>query len=201
MKKKRLEYPKAVKIDFKQVHLSSSQLCLHKLVLFTNVGLMGFQVRYLALFCLFSIKDSFEWFRMGSLYKNIKLRLEFLKAPFLVLRFSYYALMAFLMLSVILLSMLMILFSCLSVIRLWSVAATRVGFWTWIWYMRPCGSIFSTYYFGRCSSELGQLVPFPYTCGRSNRLVDCMISLPPFLDFIYLFYLFILYLLFPTTGY
>ena len=43
---------------------------------------------------------------------------EFLKAPFLVLHFSYYTLMTFLMiLSVILLSMLMILLSILGVIR------------------------------------------------------------------------------------
>ena len=42
---------------------------------------------------------------MGRLHKNIQLMLELLKAPFLVLRFSYYALMTFLMmLSVILLS-------------------------------------------------------------------------------------------------
>ena len=47
---------------------------------------------------------------MGSLHKNIQLMLEFLKAPFLVLHFSYYTLMTFLMmLSVILLSLLMIL--------------------------------------------------------------------------------------------
>ena len=44
--------------------------------------------------------------------------LELLKAPFLVLQFSFYALMNFLMiLSVILLSLLMILLSILSVIR------------------------------------------------------------------------------------
>ena len=42
--------------------------------------------------------------------------MEFLKAP-LVLHFSYYTLMIFLMLSVILLSMLMMLLSILSVIR------------------------------------------------------------------------------------
>ena len=42
---------------------------------------------------------------MGRLHKNIQLMLELLKAPFLVLHFSYYALMTFLMmLSVILLS-------------------------------------------------------------------------------------------------
>ena len=30
-------------------------------------------------------------------------------------------------------------------------------------------SLFYTYYFGRCSSELAQLVPFPYSRGRSTR--------------------------------
>ena len=73
----------------------------------------------LAIFLLFSVIDSFEWFWMESLYKNIQLMLEFLKAPFLVLHFSCYTLiMTFLtMLSVIFLSMLMILLSILSVIR------------------------------------------------------------------------------------
>ena len=28
------------------------------------------------------------------------------------------------------------------------------------------------YYFGRCSSELAQLVPFPYSRGRSTRYID-----------------------------
>ena len=67
------------------------------LVFFTNLSLMEFQVRYSALFLLFSVTDDF-------------------KAPFLVLHFSYYTLMTFLvMLSVILQSMLMILLSILSV--------------------------------------------------------------------------------------
>ena len=88
------------------------------LVFFTNLILMEFQVRYLALFLLFSVIDDFEWFWMESLHKNIQLMLEFLKAPFLVLHFSCYILMTFLMmLSVILLSMLMILLFTLSVIR------------------------------------------------------------------------------------
>ena len=53
-----------------------------------------------------------------SLHKNIQLMLEFLKGPFLVLHFSYYALMTFLMVfSVILLSILIILLSTLNVIR------------------------------------------------------------------------------------
>ena len=55
---------------------------------------------------------------IGNLYKNIQLMLEFFKALFLVLQFSYYILMIFLMmLSVILLSMLMILSSALNVIK------------------------------------------------------------------------------------
>ena len=88
------------------------------LVFFTNLSLIEFQVRYLALFLLFSVVDGFEWFWMESLHKNIRLLLEFLKAPFLVLHFSCYTLMTFLtMLSVMLLSMLMILLSILSEIR------------------------------------------------------------------------------------
>ena len=55
---------------------------------------------------------------MGSLDEKIQLMVEFLKAPFLVLNFSNYILMTFLMmLSVILLSVLMILLATLSVIR------------------------------------------------------------------------------------
>ena len=84
---------------------------LHKL------SLIEFQVRYLALFLLFSVIGSFEWFWMESLCKNVQLMLEFIKAPFLVLHFSCYTLMTFLMFSVVLLSMLMILLSILSVIR------------------------------------------------------------------------------------
>ena len=79
---------------------------------------MEFQVRYLALFLLFSVIDGFELFWMENLYRNIQLMLEFLKARFLRLHFSYHTLMTFLtMLSVILLSLLMILLSILSVIR------------------------------------------------------------------------------------
>ena len=80
------------------------------LVFFTNLRFMEFQVRYLALFPLFSIIDGFEWFWMAIFHKNIQLMLEFLKGPFLVLHFFYYTLMTFLMmLSVISLPMLMIL--------------------------------------------------------------------------------------------
>ena len=78
------------------------------LVFFTNLSLMEFQVRYLALFLLFSVTDRFQWFSMKRLHKNIELMLEFPKAPFLVQHFSYHILMTFLMLCVILLSLLII---------------------------------------------------------------------------------------------
>ena len=88
------------------------------LIFLPNLSLMEFQVRYLALFLLFSVIDGFEWLWMGSLHKNIQLMLEFLKAPFLMLQFSYCTLLTFLMmLSVILVSMLTILLSILSVIE------------------------------------------------------------------------------------
>ena len=46
-----------------------------------------FQVRYLTLFLLFSVIDSFESLWMGCLHKNILIMLEFLKALFLVQHF------------------------------------------------------------------------------------------------------------------
>ena len=82
------------------------------MVFFTNLSLTQFQGRYFVLLLLFSVIDGFRWFWLGSLCKNIQLILDFLKAPFLVLNFSYYTLMNFLMmLSVVLLSMLMTLLS------------------------------------------------------------------------------------------
>ena len=60
------------------------------LVFFTNLSVMEFHVRCFAFFLLSSVIDSFNWFRMGSLHKNIQLMLEFLKAPFLVLHFLLY---------------------------------------------------------------------------------------------------------------
>ena len=88
------------------------------LVFFTNLSLTEFQVRYLALLLVFLVIGSFKWFWMGNLHEIIQLMLEFLKGPFLVLHFSYYTLITFLMmLSVIFVSMLMILLSTLNVIR------------------------------------------------------------------------------------
>ena len=44
-------------------------------------------------------------------------------------------------------------------------------------------SLFYRYYFGRCSSELAQLVPLPFSRETSTRYpVDCMIFLSTFLD-------------------
>ena len=80
------------------------------------------------------------------------LMLEFLKAPFSVLNLLYHTLMTFLMmLSVILLFILMILSSLLEV---WSVATTRIGFQTWIWSMRHC--------------ELGQEVVCWFQCWQNS---------------------------------
>ena len=49
------------------------------LVFFTNLSLMEFQVRYLALFLLFLVIGGFGLFWMGNLHKNIQLMLVFLK--------------------------------------------------------------------------------------------------------------------------
>ena len=46
----------------------------------TNVRLMKFLVRFLALFVLSSVMQCFEWFWIGNVHKNIKLMPEFLKA-------------------------------------------------------------------------------------------------------------------------
>ena len=87
-------------------------------VFFTNLRLIQFQVSYLALFFLSSVINGFRLFWMRNLSKDIQFMLEFLKGPFLVLHFSYFLLMTFLMmLSIILLSILMILLSTLYVIR------------------------------------------------------------------------------------
>ena len=80
------------------------------LVFLTNLSLLEFQVKDLALFLLSSAIDDFGWFWMSGLHKNIQLILKFLEGSFLVLHYKlYYTFMTFLMmLSVILLSMLMI---------------------------------------------------------------------------------------------
>ena len=88
------------------------------LVFFPNISLMEFQVRYLALFLLFSIIGGFELLWVKSLHKNFQLMLEFLETPFLILLFSYHTLTIFpKMLSVILLSMQMTLLTIVCVIR------------------------------------------------------------------------------------
>ena len=46
------------------------------LIFFTNLGLMEFQFRYLALFLLFPVIGGFRWFCTGSLHKSIQLILQ-----------------------------------------------------------------------------------------------------------------------------
>ena len=82
------------------------------LVFFTNLSLTKFQVRYLPLFLLFSLIDSFGWFWMGGLYKNIQLMLEFLKGSS-----SCCTLLNLLIIFSILRSMVMILLPSLNVKR------------------------------------------------------------------------------------
>ena len=88
--------------------------------LLTGFGILVFLTNliFMKLFCLFLLIDSFVWFWMGSLCKNIQLMVEFLKALFLVLDFSCSVVMTFLMiLSVIFLSTLVMLLVTVSVIR------------------------------------------------------------------------------------
>ena len=51
----------------------------------------------MALIGLLSVIDGIEWFWMRGLWLNMQLMLDFLKAPFLVLRVSYYTSLTFLM--------------------------------------------------------------------------------------------------------
>ena len=95
-----------------------SQQLLLPLLLYSNIAGLLYKLKsYGILGQLFGLIFSFL-----SHHKNIQLMLEFVKALFLILHFSYYTLMTFLMmLSVILLSMLMILLysKCDQVSDLW----------------------------------------------------------------------------------
>ena len=105
------------------------------LVFFINLlSLMEFQVRYLAWFLLFSVIDSFKWFWMGSVHKNIQLMLEFLKlhswsCTFPAIHkwpswwcFLWYCYQCWWYYS---------LFEVW--LGIWFVATTWISFWTWIW--------------------------------------------------------------------
>ena len=81
--------------------------------------------------------------------------LEFLKAPFLVLNFSYYTLMTFLMILSVILHLCWWYYSLLLVWSdIWSVATTRIGFQLRIWYTGHC--------------ELGQGVACWFQCWKNS---------------------------------
>ena len=87
--------------------------------------LVKFLVWYLVLFRLFSLPQLLVILHR-SLCKNIWIMLVFLKAPFMLLHFSYYKCMTLvMMLSVIFLSMLTILLSTLSVIRWYLICGNK----------------------------------------------------------------------------
>ena len=87
-----------------------TQFCM--LVSFKDSRPMELQLGYLALFHLFSVIEG-----ISTYIRNIQLMLELLKGQFLVLHFSFYTLMTFLMMfSVIFLSILIIFQLSLSVI-------------------------------------------------------------------------------------
>ena len=77
----------------------------------TSYGISG---QIFGLFCLFSIIDGLEWFCIGRLRKNIQLKLEFLRALFLILKFSYYTLLIFLVMLTVVLLLFTLLFTFLT---------------------------------------------------------------------------------------
>ena len=83
-----LNKPGATSAVAKDVPTLSTGFCM--LVFYKNFGLMEFQVRYLALFRLSSVIDSFGWFWMEGPYKNIQLMVKFFKVQFLVQHFPHY---------------------------------------------------------------------------------------------------------------
>ena len=104
------------------------------LVLITNSSLVERQFGFWSY--IVSLKNKC----LKSLCKNILLMVVLVKAQLLIQSFSYLILMTFLMiLSVILLSILMILFSFLCGSGYWLVTTFRVALWTWIWLTSHCG--------------------------------------------------------------
>ena len=121
----------------------------------TNLSLIKFQVRCLVVF-FFLVIDGFVWFWMESLYKNILLMLEFLKAPFFVLHFSCYTLMTWW-------CYVWYCYLCwqyYSLSGIWFVATAWIGFWTWIWSTRHWAEVRS----GLLISMLGKLNWFYFMC-------------------------------------
>ena len=112
------------------------------LIFFINSNLIEFQNVFLALFPHFSVVDSFRWFLAEALCKGImSMLVVFMKAPLLILLFSYCTLMIFcIMLFVLLLFMLLTtLFTPWVRLNFWFIGTARLGFWTWIWPERQYG--------------------------------------------------------------
>ena len=109
---KRSAATRAVALDIsKAFNRAWHFVLLHKLGSYRILG------QIFDLFLLFSVISGFRWFWMESLFKNIRLMLEFLKVSFFVLlHLSYYKLMTFLMMLSVLL-LLIILLSTLNLIR------------------------------------------------------------------------------------
>ena len=112
------------------------------LVFFTNLSLMEFQVGYLALFLLFSVIEGFEWFWMESqVWAGAS-------------------------------SCYLGLFDKLQKWTCRTVGPSLAPLFEPLPHRRNVAnlSLFCRHYFGRCSSNLAQLVPLPFSRGRSVRL-------------------------------
>ena len=112
------------------------------LVFFTNLSLMEFQVGYLALFLLFSVIEGFEWFWMESqVWAGAS-------------------------------SCYLGLFDKLQKRICRTVSPSLAPSLEPLPHCRNVASLslFYRHYFGRCSSDLAQLVPLPFFRGRSDRL-------------------------------
>ena len=62
---------------------------LHQIQIIWHLYLKEFQVGYFHLLCHFSIMDTFRWFWVASVCRNIQLMVVFLKTSFLVLHSLY----------------------------------------------------------------------------------------------------------------
>ena len=110
-----MKYQQTVSLD--KIKLCVNHIKLEQIFLLTFCKNI-YQQKYFLMRHYLLFKNMWGQVMLNDESSNDGLMMEFLKSPFLVLHFSYYKLMTFLMmLYVILLSMLMILLSSLNVIR------------------------------------------------------------------------------------